>query len=438
MQISLENTSALERRLTVTIPEEAIVDKVKSRLDELVRTVKVDGFRKGKVPMSVVTQRFGPQARDEVVNELLQSSFSEALGKEDLRPAGQPKIDEVATAKGQGLKYCALFEVFPAIEPAELSGIKITKASCEIQDNDLETVISQLRDHHKVWSEVDRPSQDGDQLAIDFKGSIGGEVFEGGTGSDFEVSLGSGTMIEGFESGLIGQSKGDKPVLDLKFPEEYQNKPLAGKDVTFEIEIKKISESELPELDEVFFEKFGVKEGGEAAFRKQVRENMEKESKKAQAVKFRNEVMEKVMEVNTFDVPEALILDEIGRQKQQMAQDMMMRGLNPAEESEEFDKLVRERASGSVKMGLLMAEIIKRHELKAEPGKVKEMIENMSAGYEDSEAVTKWYYDNPEHMKQIEGACLEEAVVDWLASQAEVVDETISFDALMNPVQTTI
>jgi trigger factor len=154
-------------------------------------------------------------------------------------------------------------------------------------------------------------------------------------------------------------------------------------------------------------------------------------------VKFRNEVMEKVMEVNTFDVPEALILDEIGRQKQQMAQDMMMRGLNPAEESEEFDKLVRERASGSVKMGLLMAEIIKRNELKAEPGKVKEMIENMSAGYEDSEAVTKWYYDNPEHMKQIEGACLEEAVVDWLASQAEVVDETISFDALMNPVQTT-
>jgi trigger factor len=437
MQISLENTSALERRLTVTVPEEAIVDKVKSRLDELVRTVKVDGFRKGKVPMSVVTQRFGAQARDEVVSELLQSSFSEALGKEDLRPAGQPKIDEVAATKGQGLKYCALFEVFPVIEPAELNGIKITKASCEIEDSDLETVISQLRDHHKVWSEVDRASQDGDQLAIDFKGSIDGEVFEGGTGSDFEVSLGSGTMIEGFEAGLMGQSKGDKPVLNLKFPDEYQNKPLAGKDVTFEIEIKKISESELPALDEVFFEKFGVKEGGEEAFRKQVRENMEKESKKAEAVKFRNEVMEKVMEVNTFDVPEALILDEMGRQKQQMAQDMMMRGLNPGEESEEFNQLVRERASGSVKMGLLMAEIIKRQELKAEPDKVKEMIENMSAGYEDSEAVTKWYYENPEHMKQIEGACLEEVVVDWLASQAEVVNETISFDALMNPVQTT-
>lgn len=437
MQISLEESSVLERRLTITVPEETIVNKVKSRLEELAKTVKIDGFRKGKIPMGVVTQRFGTQARDEVVSDLLQSTFGDALGKEDLKPAGQPKIDEVITEKGEGLKYRASFEVFPVIEPAELNGVKIVKASCEIVDGDLEDVIGELRDHHKAWNKVERSSQDGDQLAIDFKGSIDGEVFEGGTGSDFEVLLGSGTMIEGFESGLMGQSVGDKPVLELKFPEEYQNKPLAGKNVTFEIEIKKISESNLPALNEVFFEKFGVKEGGEEAFKKQVRENMEKESKKAMSVNFRNKVMEKVMEVNSFEVPESLVLDEIGRQKQQMTQEMMMKGMNPADESEEFDKFVRERASGSVKMGLLMAEIIKRQELKAEPGKVKEMIENMSAGYEDSEAVTKWYYENPEHMKQIEGACLEEAVVEWLASQANVVDETISFDALMNPVQTT-
>ena len=274
-------------------------------------------------------------------------------------------------------------------------------------------------------------------MSIDFSGSIEGEPFEGGTGSDFEVSLGAGTMIEGFEDGLVEQSKGDNPVLALNFPEGYQNEALAGKPVKFDIVVKKISESALPELDDDFFEKFGVKEGGEEAFRTQVLENMEKEREKTQTTRFRNEIMEKVMDVNQFEIPKSLVLEEVGRQREQMSRELMMRGVNPSNDEEAFEKALNDRAEGSVKMGLLMAEIIKREELKAEPDKVKEMISKMAAGYEDSEAVTKWYYENPEQLKQIEGACLEETVVDWLAEQADVKEESISFDGLMNPMQTS-
>ena len=437
MQISLEEPSVLERRMKVEIPEERISTDVESRLAKLVQTVTIDGFRKGKVPLSVVRQRYKASVRDEVVGETLQSTFSEALTSKGLQPAGQPAIDEVLSKVGSGLTYTAVFEVFPVIEPASLEKVNVVKLSCDIGDEDLEKVVEQLRDHHKVWTEVDRPSKIGDQLSIDFSGSIEGEPFEGGTGSDFEVSLGAGTMIEGFEDGLVEQSKGDTPVLALKFPEGYQNEALAGKPVKFDIVVKKISESALPELDDEFFEKFGVKEGGEEAFRTQVLENMEKEREKTQTMRFRNEIMEKVMDVNQFEIPKSLVLEEVGRQREQMSRELMMRGVNPSNDEEAFEKALTDRAEGSVKMGLLMAEIIKREELKAEPDKVKEMISKMAAGYEDSEAVTKWYYENPEQLKQIEGACLEETVVDWLAQQADVKEESISFDGLMNPMQTS-
>ena len=437
MQISLEKPSVLERRMKVEVPEERISIEVESRLIKLVKTLKIDGFRKGKTPLSIVRQRYAASVRDEVVGETLQSTFSEALVSESLKPAGQPLIDEVAADLGSGLVYTAVFEVFPIIEPASLEKVKVVKFNCEICDADLEKVIGQLRDHHKIWTEVDRPSKNEDQLSIDFSGSIDGEPFEGGTGSDFAVFLGSGAMIEGFEEGLLKQSKGDALVLALKFPEGYQNEVLAGKPVQFDIVVKKVSESALPELDDAFFEKFGVKEGGEEAFRKQVLENMEKERDKTQSMRFRNEIMEKVMDANQFEIPKSLVTEEVGRQREQMSRELMMRGVNPSSDAEAFEKALTDRAEGSVKMGLLMAEIIKREELKAEPNKVKDMIFKMASGYEDSEAVTKWYYENPEQLKQIEGACLEETVVDWLAEQANVSDESISFDGLMNPMQTS-
>jgi trigger factor len=437
MQISLEKPSVLERRMKVEVPEERISTAVESRLVKLVQTARIDGFRKGKTPLSIVRQRYAASVRDEVVGETLKTTFSEALASESLQPAGQPVIEEVAAEVGAGLTYMAAFEVFPVIEPASLEKVDVAKLNCEICDEDIEKVIGQLRDHHKIWTEVDRPAKNGDQLSIDFSGSIDGEPFDGGTGSDFEVSLGSRTMIEGFEDGLLEQSKGDTAVLALKFPEGYQNEALAGKPVQFDIEVKKVSESSIPDMDDAFFEKFGVKEGGEEAFRAQVLENMEKERDKTQVTRFRNEIMEKVMDANQFEIPKSLVADEVGRQRELMSRELAMRGANPSSDAEAFEKALADRAEGSVKMGLLMAEIIKREDLKAEPDKVKDMISKMAAGYEDSEAITKWYYENPEQLKQVESACLEETVVDWLAQQARVKEESISFDGLMNPMQTS-
>ena len=436
MEISVEETSTLERRMTVNIPEERIADQVQSRLDELRKTVRLDGFRQGKAPASVIKRRFAKRVRDEVVGEVLQSTFSEAMAKEELRPAGQPEIDAVDSEPGNGLTYSANFEVFPEFELAPADELALVRPTCEIQDDDIDQMIERLREQNKEWIAVERGAQDDDQLKIDFKGSIDGEVFEGGTGEDFDIVLGTGMMIDGFESGLVGKKAGESADLALQFPDEYRNEELAGKPVRFEIDVKTVSEPVLPELDEAFIDKFGVSGGDIDAFRVEIRTNMEKERDRALRQRFTNGVMEKIAEANSFEVPKALVGGESERLRQQVAQDLIMRGINPMEAPEEFETSVQTQAQNRVKLGLIMAEIIKTAELTADPDKVRETIETMASSYEDPSAVVKWYYDNPEQLQQIEAGCLEEEVVNWVAEQAKVSEESLSFDALMNPVQT--
>jgi trigger factor len=261
-------------------------------------------------------------------------------------------------------------------------------------------------------------------------------VFEGGTGEDFDLVLGTGMMIDGFEAGLHGKKAGGGADLALQFPDDYRNEDLAGKAVRFEIDVKSVSESILPELDEAFIDKFGVSGGDIDAFRIEIRTNMEKERDRALRQRFSNDVMEKIADANDFDVPSALVASESERLRQQVAQELIMRGVNPAEAADEFEQSVRARAENRVKLGLIMAEIIKKAELTANPDNVRETIESMASSYEDPSAVVKWYYDNPEQLQQIEASCLEEEVVNWVAEQATVSDESVSFDALMNPVQT--
>ena len=436
MHISVEKSTTLERRLTVEVPEERIANEVQARLDKLLKTARIPGFRQGKAPLKVVRQQFGSRVRDEVVGEILQSSFGEAMNKEDLRPAGQPVIDKVENAQGSGLRYTAVFEVFPQIELAPIDQLQLVRRICDIGDADVDTMIEKLREQNKEWLAVERFAAAGDQLSIDFAGTIEGVPFEGGTGENFTIQLGSGTMIEGFEAGLLGKAAGDKASLDLRFPDEYRNTDLAGRPVRFEITVNKVSESLLPEIGDSFIEKFGVKEGGVEAFRVEVRQNMEKERERALRQQFTAEVMNKVAAANDFELPSSLIQSEAQRLRQQVAREMAMRGLNPSDAIAEFENSVLAQAHKRVKLGLVMAEIVKQAQLKADAAKVRQTIEGMAASYEDPAAVVKWYYENPQQLQQIEGMCLEDEAVNWIAGSAKVIEQSVAFDALMNPVQT--
>lgn len=436
MHTSVEKSTTLERRLTVEIPEDRIATEVQTRLDKLSKNARIPGFRQGKAPAKVVRQQFGSRVRDEVVGEILQSSFGEAMNKEDLRPAGQPVIDKVESAVGNGLRYTAVFEVFPQFELAPLENLAVVRRTCEIGDADVDAMIERLREQNKEWLAVERASADGDQLSIDFLGTIDGVPFEGGKGENFTINLGSGMMIEGFEAGLTGKTAGEKVVLDLRFPDEYRNTELAGKPVRFEITVNKVSEALLPELTDEFMQKFGVKEGGVEAFRAEVRQNMEKERERALRQQFTSEVMDKLAIANDFELPSALVQSEAQRLRQQVAREMAMRGLNPSNAIAEFENSVQAQAHKRVKLGLVMAEIVKQAQLKADPAKVHQTIEGMAASYEDPAAVVKWYYENPQQLQQIEGMCLEDEAVNWIAGRAQLSELAVSFDALMNPVQT--
>lgn len=423
--------------MTVSVPEDRIADQVKDRLKELVRTVKIDGFRPGKVPFGVVQKRFGSRVREEVIGEVLRTSFSEALSAEELRPVGEPSIEPGNIEPGNGMSYTATFEVYPAIEIAPVEELKIEKPVCEIGDHDLTKMIETLRDQHKTWNPVGRESADGDQVTIDFEGKIDGEVFEGGTAENFELVLGLGQMIEGFEEGLVGKAAGAETVLELKFPENYQATHLAGKDTEFKVTVKQVAEPVLAELNDEFFAKFGVQEGGEEAFRKEVLENMERERDRALQRQFNTAVLETVAAANELPLPRALIEAETRRMQQQALQSMMQRGappenFDPAAMADMFQKPAEKR----VKLGLLMAEMIKTAGITADPAKVRETIESMAASYEDSAAVMKWYYEEPQRLQEIEAMCLEDEAVSWIVGRAEVSEVPISFDDLMNPVQT--
>ncbi|MEM7466005.1 MAG: trigger factor [Pseudomonadota bacterium] len=436
MQVTVESPSKLERKLIVEVPEDDIKSQVNSRLKDLTKRVKVDGFRPGKIPFTVMQQRFGAQVREEVVGEVLRQSYAEALTEQDLRPAGEPVIDPVEAKKGEGLKFTAAFEVFPEVLLGPIEELAIERPSCDISDADVDKMVETLRNQHKSFAEVDRAGADGDQLTIDFVGTIDGETFQGGEAEGFELELGAGLMIDGFEDGLMGKKAGDDVSLDLNFPEKYQNEELAGKPVNFAISVKKVAEPALPALDEDFFKNFGVEEGGESAFREEIRENMDRERERALKQKLSRDALDQLHDANTLDLPKSLVDSEVQRMRQQTAQSMMQRGIDPAKMGLDDSEALTEAASKRVKLGLLMAEMVKQAEIKADPAKVRETIEGMAASYEDSAAVVKWYYDDPQRLQEIEAMCLEEEAVNWMVERAQTTDVSISFDDLMNPGQT--
>jgi trigger factor len=323
------------------------------------------------------------------------------------------------------MSYVATFEVYPTVALQPVEDLNLERPACEVAESDVQKMIGTLREQHKTWVEVTRAASDDDQTTIDFVGEIGGEPFEGGTATDFELIIGAGRMID------------DETELNLKFPDAYQNENLAGKDVIFKVTVKKVSEPVLPALDDEFFTKFGVQSGGLEAFQIDIRENMERERDRALKRRFNSGVLDRVNEANELPIPQALIQQETMRMQQQAMQTMMQRGGSPQDfDPSQMMGIFEAPAKKRVKLGLLMAEMIKSAGISADPGKVRGTIEAMASSYEDSAAVVKWYYEDPQRLHEIEAMCLEDEAVGWITARATVNEVSISFDDLMNPGQT--
>ncbi|WP_160286558.1 trigger factor [Pseudomonas knackmussii] len=431
MQVSVESTSALERRMTVGVPAERIETEVNKRLQQTARRAKVPGFRPGKVPMSVIRQRYEAAARQEALGDLIQETFYEAVVEQKLNPAGAPSVEPKLFEKEKGLEYIATFEVFPEFQVAGFDGIEIERLQADVADTDVDNMLEILRKQNTRFEAVERAAQNDDQVNIDFVGKIDGEAFAGGSAKGTLLVLGSGRMIPGFEEGLVGAKAGEERVLSLTFPENYQNLDLANKAAEFTVTVNSVSEPKLPELNEAFFALFGIKESTLEGFRTEVRKNMERELRQAIKSKVKNQVMEGLVASNPIEVPKALISNEVNRLRVQAVQQF---GGNIKPEQLPAE-LFEEQAKRRVVLGLIVAELVKQHELKADEARVREMIEDMASAYQEPEQVVAWYYKNDQQLNEVRSVVLEEQVVDTVLQKAKVTVKQVSYEDAVKPAE---
>ncbi|MDH4582926.1 trigger factor [Pseudomonas sp. BN415] len=431
MQVSVESTSALERRMTIGVPAERVENEVTKRLQQTARRAKVAGFRPGKVPMSVIRQRFEDSARQEVLGDLIQSSFYEAVVEQKLNPAGAPSVEPKVFEKGKDLEFIATFEVFPEFKVAGFEEIAIERLQAEVGDADVDNMLDILRKQNTRFEAVERAAENGDQLNIDFVGKVDGEAFAGGSAKGTLLVLGSGRMIPGFEEALVGVKAGEERVINPTFPADYQNLDLAGKTAEFTVTVNSVSAPQLPELNDEFFSLFGIKEGGLEGFRAEVRKNMERELRQATKSKVKNQVMDGLLAANAVEVPKALIGNEVNRLRVQAVQ-QFGGNINPEQLPAE---LFEEQAKRRVVLGLIVAEVVKQFELKPDEARVRELIEEMASAYQEPEQVVAWYYKNDQQLNEVRSVVLEEQVVDTVLQKAKVTDTSVSYEEAVKPAE---
>ena len=375
MQVSVETTQGLERRLTITVPADSVDSAVKARLQQLSKTQRINGFRPGKVPVSVIQKRFGAAVRQEVAGDVMQQNFYQAIVQEKINPAGMPSFELVKDENGQDLEFVAAFEVYPEVEVQGVADIEIEKPVVEISDADLDNMMETLQKQHATWKEVKRKAKKDDRVVIDFVGKIDGEEFEGGKAEDFTLELGQGRMIPGFEEPLVGAKKDEEVTVEVTFPEDYHAENLKGKAAVFDVTVKKVEGKQLPDVDDEFAKLFGVEEGGVDALKAEVRKNMERELTQTLKTTVKEDVISKLIEKNEFDVPKALIDQEVNALREQAKQRFSQQagGQNMPELPAE---LFTDNATRRVRIGLLLGEIIKQNELKADDEKVMQLIES--------------------------------------------------------------
>lgn len=433
MQASIETISVLERRMTIAVPAERVESQVQNRLNEAARTVQIKGFRKGKVPVKVVKERFGNSVRQEVLGEVMSQSYYEALGQHKIRPASQPRIEAQSIEAGKDLQFIATFEVYPEITLGDFSGISVERKTAEITESDIDKMVETLRKQRQTWKEVERPAADGDQVVIDFVGTMDGQPFEGGSANGTRLVLGSNRMIEGFEAGLIGASKGEERKLALTFPENYSKTEYAGKPAEFTVQVKSVSEPVLPELNEDFFASFDVKGGGPEEFRAEVKSNMARELKNAVRNNVKNQVVNELLKLHNVELPRSLVASEINVLRQQAIQ-QYGGGNQKIDENMLPSELFREQAQRRVGLGLIMNEVIQQNQLKVDPAAVRKLVEELAESYEHPQEVVNWYYGNKDQLAQVEAMALEEAVIDHILNKAKVTETACSYEEALKPV----
>jgi trigger factor len=429
MQVTVETTQGLERKISVQVPAEKYNEAFDARIAQIARTAKISGFRPGKVPLKVVKQQYGGQATQETLSDLIQSTLGQAISQEKLNPAGYPQIDSTDLNDSGELSYTALFEVYPEIALADTSTLKVERVSSEVADSDIDTMLETLRKQRAQWNNVERAAADGDQVTVDFVGTIDGEEFDGGKGEGVALTLGSGQMIPGFEDQVVGMKAGEEKAIDVTFPADYNKEDLQNKAAQFAITAHKVAEQTLPEVDTDFVKAFGVEDGDVAKLRENLAQHMQRELEQKVKAKSKTVVMDGLIEQNPIEVPGSLVKQEIQRLKEQAFQQF---GGNAPIKLEDFpDEPFEEDAARRVKLGLLLGEIIKQQELKADADKVKAMIEQMASSYEQPEQVVNYYYENPQMLQSIESVVVEDQAVEWVLGQAKVTESKVSFDELM-------
>ena len=400
MEVSIETTGGLERRLKIAVEGESFEQRINERLRETTQRVKLDGFRPGKVPLKEVRRRFGASIRQEVAQEMIQSSYMEALQQEELAPAGSPALDVINMDVGGDLEFTATFEVFPLFEVSDLSQVCVKKPEGGVQEEDLDAMIERLRQERKHFHETQRLVEIGDRLTVDFVGTIAGELFEGSTAEDVAFLVGEGQMIEDLDVGVRGMNVGENKLISVKFPDEYQEEKLQGKEAVFDLTVKKIEAPHLPDLDEQFFSSFGIEEGGDEAFRSQIHENMERELKAAARGQVKRQVLDGLAEIHEFQLPRSLVESESETLRTQMLQQLR---IDPTSDKPQLPSdLFVEEAEKRVRIGLVVNRIVETCDLKVDEDRVRERVDELSKPYDQPEQIVNWYYSNETQLRQIQ------------------------------------
>ena len=422
--------STLERRLDMSVSLAVIDQDVEQRLKHMSRSVKMPGFRPGKVPFKMVVQQYGPQARSEAIGEAVDKAFGDLLREQKLRIAGYPRIEPKNGDDKTKLEFSATFEVYPEIKLGDVAGQEIEKSILTVTDAELDKTIDVLRTQRTTYVKAERPAASGDRVLIDFVGKQDGVPFEGGQGNDFAIRLGSGQMLPDFETAITGMALDETKTFDLTFPAEYQAKDLAGKTVQFEVKMKQVEGPQLPPLDADFAKSLGVVDGDIDKMRGEVRENLEREVKKRLQARVKNQVMDKLLSINPTEVPKSLIEIESRQMAEAALRDLEARGMSaknmPVEPS-----WFATQATRRVSLGLILSELVREKQLFAKPEQVRAVVDDFAATYEDPAEVVRWYYSQPARLSEAEALVVENNVVDWVLANANVVDKTISFDELM-------
>lgn len=433
MQVSVDTTSQIERRITVQVPAAEVDEAVNARLKDAAKNVRLDGFRKGKVPMSVIRQRYGSDVRNEVVGEVMRERYVRAISENELNPAGFPQIEATVNEAGKDLEFVATLEVYPEIELASIEGTEVERPVVEVTDADVDEMIETLRKQNASWEEVERAAEDGDQVTIDFQGFLGDEPFEGGSAEGHELVLGSNSFIPGFEEQLVGAKAGEEKELQVTFPEDYQAENLAGQEATFKVKVQAVKAQALPEVDAEFVARFGVEDGDLDKFRAEVKKNMTREAGQAVENRVKQQVLGALQKVNEIPVPQALIQQETDGLKRQAAQQF---GLGEDFDVSQLpDELFAEQAKSRVEVGLLLAQVIKSSELEASDDEIRAKVEELADQYQEPEQVVEYYMSNDQMKTQVKSAILEEKAVDKLLEQASVKDVPMSYQEVLAAAQ---